>query len=328
MNSLARTALLLVAALLAAGCATPADENPGAVVDAPGATKTPSKVVLAIQPTDNADVIQNKAPEMERFLEERMKAYGVEADVQIYVPLTYVGVVEALRFGHADAAMMSAWPMVLANEKAGAEVVLAEQREVIVGTEPKVAPYYYSYYVVRPDSPAQTLADLKGKSIAYTSASSTSGYIFPVAKLVEEKLVPAPAAGKEADAGAHFGKVVMAGGYAQAWQALKDGQVDAAVVAGDINANLYNEVLNNTRIVATQGPIPSHGVVYAKDFAGTPEAEALKKAFLDMKGDKKDLMRKLVSGIFVEFKETTTAEHAAGLATALSLTGLKFGDKL
>ena len=329
MIRLARISLLLAAALLAAGCATPSDEGSGAVVDGgAGATKAPAKIVLAIQPTDNADVIQNKAPEMERFLEERMKAHGVEADVQIYVPLTYVGVVEALRFGHADAAMMSAWPMVLANQKAGAEVVLAEQREVIVGTEPQVQPYYYSYYVVAKDGPYETLADLKGKSVAYTSTTSTSGYIFPLAKLVEEKLVPAPDAGKEANAGAHFGKVTMAGGYAQAWQALKDGQVDAAVIAGDVSATLYKEVLDNTRVVATQGPIPSHGVVFAKDFAGTPEGDALEKAFLDMKGEKKDLMRKLVSGIFVEFKETTTAEHAAGLTGALTLTGLKFGEKL
>ena len=334
MSLMPRLALLVTVALLAAGCAAPGattdDSAPGLAVDGTTApvVKAPSKVVLAIQPTDSSDVIQNKAPEMERFLEARMKEHGVEADVEIYVPLSNVGVVEALRFGHADAAMMSAWPMVLANTKADAEVVLAEQREIIIGTEPQVQPYYYSYYVVLKDSEHQTLADLKGKSVAYTSPTSTSGYIFPVAKLVEDNLVPAPAAGKEADPGAFFGKVRMAGGYGQAWEALKAGQVDVAVLAGDINAKLYNEVLENTRIVATQGPVPSHGVVFAKEFQGTPEAAALQKAFLDMKGDQKDLMRKLVSGIFVEFKETTTAEHTAGLAGALTATGLKFGDKL
>ena len=331
--SVPRIALLAVLAALVAGCATPAattNDPAPSVTDgaAPVLTKEPAKITLAIQPTDNADVIQNKAPEMERFLEERMKAHGVEADVTIYVPLSNVGVVEALRFGHADAALMGAWPMVLAHNKAGAEVVLAEQREIIIGTEPQVQPYYYSYYVVLKDSEYQSLADLKGKSVAYTSATSTSGYIFPVAKLVEEKLIPAPGAGKEANAGAHFGKVHMAGGYGQAWEALKAGQVDVAVLAGDINAKLYNEVLDGTRIVATQGPVPSHGVVFAKDFQGTPEAAALQSAFLDMKGDQKELMRKLVSGIFVEFKATTTAEHTAGLAGAITATGLKFGDKL
>ena len=331
MSFASRLALLTALAVLAAGCAAPAATNdPAPAVDGDQAplTTAPSKIVIAIQPTDNADVIQNKAPEMERFLEARMKEHGVVADVEIYVPLSTVGVVEALRFGHADAALMGAWPMVLSSSKAGAEVVLAEQRDIIIGTQPQVQPYYYSYYVVLKDSPYQSLADVKGKAVAYTSATSTSGYIFPVAKLVEEKLIPQPEAGKEANAGAHFGKVHMAGGYAQAWEALKAGQVEVGVVAGDISATLYNEVLDNTRIIATQGPVPSHGVVYAKDFLGTKEAEALKKAFLDLKGDKKDLMRKLVSGIFVEFKETTTAQHTAGLAGAISATGLKFGDKL
>jgi hypothetical protein len=39
-------------------------------------------------------------------------------------------------------------------------------------------------------------------------------------------------------------------------------------------------------------------------------------------------MRKLVSGIFVEFRETTTAEHTAALESALAKTGLRHQDKI
>ena len=311
---------VLLAALVLAGCAAPA-----ANLQAPGAAKT---IVLAVQPTDNAGAIMEKATEMEQFLEARMREDGVEADVQIIVPMSNVGVIEALNFRHADAAMMGSWPAALAAKRAGAEVVLAEQREVIIGAEPKVAPYYYSYYVVLKDSPYQTLEDLRGKRVAYASPTSGSGYVFPLAKLVQDGLVPAAADGKEADPKAFFGEVRFAGGYAQAWEALRSGQVDVAVTAGDINAQLYNEVLNGTRVVAEQGPVPSHTVVFAADFAGTPEAEALKNAMLDLKGDKKDLMRKLVSGIFVEFQPTTTEDHVAGFAGALQATGIKFAEKL
>lgn len=309
----------LAAALVLAGCATPTSSEQGA--------SEPARIVLAIQPTDNADAIMGKATEMERFLEARMKEGGVEADVEIIVPLTSTGVVEALRFGHAHAALMSAWPATMASKRAGAEVVLAEMREVVIGTEAQVAPYYYSYYVVMKDSPYQTLDDVEGRKVAYPSSTSTSGYVFPVAKLVQDGLVTVPAGG-EADPRQHFGQVQFAGGYAQAWEALKAGQVDVAVTAGDINAKLYGEVLNGTRVIAEQGPVPSHGVVFAKDFAGTPEGDALKAALLDLKGEHKDLMRKLVSGIFVEFKETTTEEHVAGLAGALNATGIKFNEKL
>lgn len=314
--------LLLVGVV--AGCATPTSTIEDAAATKAAGTRT---ITLAIQPTDNADAIKDKATELEAFLEASMKAKGVDADVVIYVPLSNAGVVEALRFGHADAAMMSAWPASLAATRADARVELAEMREVIIGENATIAPYYYSYYVVAPDSPYQTLADVKGKSVAYSSTTSTSGYIFPVAKLVEDGLVAAPAVGKEADPSEHFGTVTFAGGYAQAWAALQSGQVDVAVTAGDINAQLYHEVLDNTRIIATQGPIPSHAVVFSKDFTGA-EADALKASLLELKGDKKDLMRKLVSGIFVEFAATTTEEHIAGLSGALATTGLKFQEKV
>lgn len=312
--------LILLAAL--AGCAAPA----GDANQVENREKT--IVTLAIQPTDNAASIQDKATQLEEFLEASMSAKGFDTDVQIYVPLSHMGTVEALRFGHADAAFLGSWQASLANARAGAEVALAEKREVVIGDTPRVEAYYYSYYVVLKDSPYKTLEDLRGKTVAYASPTSGSGYVFPLAKLVQDGLIPPAAAGKEADAKKFFGNVVFSGGYAQAWEALKNGQVDVAVTAGDINAALYNEVLNNTRVIAEQGPVPSHTVVFAKEFAGTPEAEALKASLLDLKGEKRDLMRKFVSGIFVEFAPTTTKEHIAGLTSALEVTGIKFSDKL
>jgi phosphonate transport system substrate-binding protein len=323
MRKLAIVALALAA--VAAGCATPG--NDAASADAAASGK-PVTITLAIQPTDNAAAIQDKATELEQYLETSMKAKGFDADVVLYVPLSHMGTVEALRFGHADAAFMGSWQSSLANARAGAEVVLAEKREVMIGDTPKVEPYYYSYYVVLKDSPYQTLEDLRGKSVAYASPTSGSGYVFPLAKLVQDGLIPPAADGKEADAKKFFGNVAFAGGYAQAWEALKNGQADVAVTAGDINAQLYGEVLNNTRIVAQQGPVPSHTVVFSKEFRGTPEAEAFQASLLELKGEKRDLMRKFVSGIFVEFEPTTTTEHVAGLTSALQATGIRFSDKL
>lgn len=308
-------------ALLLCGCAAPERAEPA------GAPPPPVKITLALQPTDNAASIQSRASELERFLEETLLAGGLRADVVTYIPLSTAGVVEALRFGHADAAMMSAWPATLASERAGARIVLAEQREVVVDGQPTVAPFYYSYHVVLADSPHRTLADLKGRTIAYPGPSSTSGYVFPLAKLVTDGLVPAPEAGREARPSDHFGAVTFAGGYAQAWEALKQGQADVAITAGDINAKLFAEILAGTRVVAQQGPIPSHAVVYSKDFTG-PHADALTRALLALRDDKREIMRQLVSGIFVSFEETTTEKHVAGLSSALASTGLRLQEKL
>lgn len=290
-------------------------------VSAPAGAARP--VVIAIQPSDNPAAIQAKAGELEAFLEARS---GL--DVQALVPLTYTGAVESLRFGHADAAMMSAWPSRLAHDVAGAEVVLAEQREVIVDGRPAVAPYYFSYYVVRADSAYQDLGELRGKTVAYPSLTSTSGYVYPVARLVDLGLIARADGARAAEPEEFFGSVRFAGGYAQAWEALKNGQADVAVIAGDVNANLFGEVMAGTRVLETQGPVPSHAVVYAKDFVGSERAAKLTSAFLELKGEHKDLMRKLVSGIFVEFKETTTDAHTAALDDALAKTGFRHQDKL
>ncbi|HLE96604.1 MAG TPA: phosphate/phosphite/phosphonate ABC transporter substrate-binding protein [Candidatus Thermoplasmatota archaeon] len=315
-----RTPLLAVFVIFAAalaGCAAPQ----GATDADPAAIAKP-KVVLAIQPTDNAARIQDSATELEMFLEDR-----VAADFEIIVPLSNAGVVEALRFGHADVALMGAWPMALAASKADARVVLAEMREVTIGEQAVVAPYYFSYYVVLDDDPVKDLEDLRGKTVAYTSATSTSGYVYPVARLVELGLVPRPEAGKEADPEAFFGNALLAGGYSQAWEALKNGQVDVAVIAGDVKVSLYQEVLASTHVVEKQGPVPSHGVVFARDFDGVL-AEETKTALLELKGDHRALMRDLVSGLFVEFEETTTEEHTGPLAEALGLVGFRFSEKI
>ncbi|HVL87914.1 MAG TPA: phosphate/phosphite/phosphonate ABC transporter substrate-binding protein [Candidatus Thermoplasmatota archaeon] len=307
---------IAVGTLVLAGCLGPL---PSATNGSNGGATT---IRLAIQPTQDAAAIQSQAADLERFLEEQ-----TGYDFQIFVPLTYIGVIEALKYGHADVAMMSAWPAATAAAVANARIELAEWREVIVQGQPVIAPSYYSYYVVLADSPYQTLDELRGKTVAYPSTTSTSGYVYPVAKLVERQLVPAPAAGREADPKAFFGNVLASGGYQGAWNALRNGQADVAVTAGDIAASLFYEVLNNTRVVETQGPIPSHAVVFGEEFTGEKAART-KAAFLELKGEKKETMRKLVSAIFVEFRATTTAEHVAPLQSALTTTGLRLVERL
>jgi hypothetical protein len=98
------------------------------------------------------------------------------------------------------------------------------------------------------------------------------------------------------------------------------------VIAGDVPEDLYNEVLDNTRQIETQGPVPSHSVVYAEDLSEEDRA-ALTDALLALgEGENVELMRKFVSGIFVRFEETTTEEHLAQLDDYLALTGLRFSE--
>jgi phosphonate transport system substrate-binding protein len=286
-----------------------------------GASREP--LTIAVQPTQTAQELTASAKEIGDFLSAR-----VGRPVELVFPTTYAGVVEALRFGHADAAFMSAWPARLAWKHAGADVALAEVREVVIGQEKKSEPFYFSYWVVPQNSAVTKLEDLRGKHVAFPSQLSTSGYVAPLARLIELGLVPKPAAGKEADPKTFFGQVTFAGGYSQGWTALKAGQVDVTVIAGDVTETLYREVLAGTKVIEQQGPVPSHAVVFAKQLDAGTKAD-LKKALIAL-GDEehRPLMRKFISGIFVGFKETTAEEHLGPLARYLEVTQLAFVESL
>src|SRR3972149_817699 len=316
-------AALIIAAIFLSGCVTP-EEKP-VEQKQPETTKqvTKPKISIAILPTQQAEEIMSRAKELENFLESR-----VNADIDVYVPMSYSAVVEALRFGHAQVGLMSAWPMAASAKLAGTDVVLSEVREVIIDGEKTNQTYYYSYYVVMKNSSYTKLEDLKGKRAVYASLTSTSGYLFPVAKLVEKGLISKPAQGKEADPREFFGTVATPGGYGPAWDALKRGQADIGVIAGDVSEKLFREIQENTRIIETQGPIPSHGVVFSRSLEEPLRSELI-NAFMELnKPENNDLMRKLVSAIFVGFKKTSNEEHLAGLSAALNATGYKLTEKL
>lgn len=309
MNRFFLIAILCVVALSAIACS--------------GAPASKQKLVIAIQPTLAANEMLEKAKPIEQYLETKLG----DVDVEIYVPLSQAGVIEALRFGQAQVAFMGAWPAYLAVEKAGAELALAEVREVLIDGKKQNATYYYSYWVVPQTSSAQTLNDLKGKTTCFPSPISTSGYVSPVGRLIELNLVPKPEKG-EADPKAFFSQVIFGGGYQQCWEALKGGQADVAIIAGDVPEKLYNEVLAQTRVVEKQGPIPSHGVLISKELQEPLRSRVVEA--LQGLGDAqyRDVMRGFISGIFVGFEKSSADKHLATLKNYLKSAGLTFTEKL
>ena len=86
------------------------------------------------------------------------------------------------------------------------------------------------------------------------------------------------------------------------------------------------DALAASRVIAEQGPIPSHAVVVSKTL-GAADRERLTTALLELNApDRRPLMRKFVSGIFVRF-ERAGSEHLASLAGMLERTGLEFVEK-
>ena len=206
------------------------------------------ELIFAFQPQENPDGMQLDTERFGEFISEET-GYGIE----IFLPTNYASVVEALRAGNADVAYFSGLPYMMAHEMADAELLVVEEREG--------EPFYHSQWYTLKDNDIDDLSDLEDKAIAFTSPTSTSGYLFPMAEMIDQGLIEK--GGQPED---FFANIVFAGGYQQALLALVNGRVDAAA-ASDYSLQQYlsEEEREKIKVIAEQGPVPTHGLAIRGD---------------------------------------------------------------
>lgn len=108
---------------------------------------------------------------------------------------------------------------------------------------------YFAGLFARKDSPIRSLADLRGKSVAFGDVNSTSSFIFPIAMLMEAGLDPVK----------DLGPLRLTGSHASSLAALIEGQVDAAALSFESYEKAVREGLpgaESVRVVARSEPIP------------------------------------------------------------------------
>ncbi|MCF7919843.1 MAG: phosphate/phosphite/phosphonate ABC transporter substrate-binding protein [Candidatus Cloacimonetes bacterium] len=123
---------------------------------------------------------------------------------KVAVPTSYAAVIEAMGVSQADIGWLPTFAYILAKQRFNAQIGLTTIRN---GLES-----YRGQFVVRADSDIKSLADIEGKTIAFTDASSTSGYIYPSALLKKNGITP--------------GKYYFAGGHPQAILSVYQGRAD------------------------------------------------------------------------------------------------------
>jgi phosphonate transport system substrate-binding protein len=268
--------------------------------------QTPKELTIAFLPQND---ISTFLPDAEKMAADLSRRLGLP--VKVYVPNDFAAAVEALRFNHAQVAFVPSWPGVMANRVAGARFILAEVRNGKT--------YYYSCWYARADAAISTLADLRGKKVAFSSPLSSSGYLFPVAKLVEEGLLK----DGQADPKSFFGEILYSGGYEATLQAIARGHVDAGG-ASEAAYELYltPEQRGRVKVIARQGPIPTHGVVV---HPGLPQefVETLRNVLLSYSSETdKALLKKLYGAD--SLVAVNHEEHVSHLYRAEQLTGYQF----
>lgn len=198
---------------------------------------------LAFIPQENPEKLLGDVQAITRWLSRQM---GVP--VSGFVTFDHAAAVEALRNGDADISFMGALPFVLAEAEIGAVPLLSE---VYRGM-----PSYSGRIFVRRDSGIKTLADLKGRDIAFADPISESGYLYPLDLFVKDGLIASP---DQADR--FFGHKFFAGGYQQAMQAMATGLVDAAGASQYADLLLTPDQQSEVTWIAESEQIPSHLVI-------------------------------------------------------------------
>ena len=111
------------------------------------------------------------------------KATGLP--VKLFESSDYNGSIQALSSGQVDMAQLAGGGYANADAQVGklvAPILTVRQAEGDMG--------YYSALIVKAASPIRSLADMKGRSLGYVDFNSTSGYLFPRAKMRDQASTP------------------------------------------------------------------------------------------------------------------------------------------
>jgi len=201
----ARTRSLAALALLAALPALAADR--------------PVLKVSAIPDEAPTELIRKFKP-LGDYLEKQL---GVEVK---FLPVTdYPATVEGLAAGHLDMVWYGGFTFVQARKRTGTAVPLVQREEDA---------RFHSRFITAAGSGIKSLADLKGKNVAFGSPSSTSGHLMPRYFLLQAGIDP------DRD----FAKYAFSGAHDATAKWVESGKVDA----GALNESVWNKLVEEKKV--------------------------------------------------------------------------------
>lgn len=280
------TVFIIVAAILLAGCGQEKAAPGGKAETGPG-TKPDSKqeFTIGIIPQQSQGAVKTAMDKLQEVLQKNLNR-----PVKITVYPDYNGVVEAMNYHKVDMAYFGPLTFVVANQKSGAQAIIAE---LINGD-----PHYQSYIITRKDSGIASLDDLKQKAaqstFAFGDPESTSGALFPSIELKELGLFT--------DKNNHkFKQVVYTGSHDATALAIKQGNAQV----GGIDSVVF-------------GILDKKGTIHADDFRILWQSKKLFEYPWAVQKDTDPALIKQIQDAFISIKdpEILDAFGASGFTTA------------
>ncbi|MEW6637059.1 MAG: phosphate/phosphite/phosphonate ABC transporter substrate-binding protein [Actinomycetota bacterium] len=218
---------------------------------------------VGLIPNQSPEKVEAQYRPLEDYLSEELGR-----EVEVSVPTTYSAVVEAMISEELDLAYFGGLTYVQARQRANVEPLVTEINPRTGTTK------YRSFIIVPAESEIRRLEQLRGKTFAFGSVSSTSGSLYPAIMLKEAGI----------DYRTDLEQKIYTGGHDATAQAVANGRVDAGGVEGRILYDMQEEGVierGAVRIIARSGPIEGYPWV-ARGSLPEEDKEALARAYLQM----------------------------------------------
>ncbi len=185
-------------------------------------------------PDESPTELLRKFKPLGAYLEKQI---GMKVD---WTPVNdYPAVVEGLAGNRVDLAWLGGFTFVQARLRTGNAIPIAQRVE-----DEK----FVSYYIVPQNSTAKTLQDLKGKTFAFGSPSSTSGHLMPRFFLLKDGINPDKDFARIAFSGAHDATVAF----------VASGRAEGGVLNSSVFERLKEKADANVKAVRILAKTPPY----------------------------------------------------------------------
>lgn len=256
IQRLSMLVLLAVVAAILSGCG-------GGGGGGGGSASADGPLRVGLIPNENPEEVEAQYQPLEDYLKKELGR-----EVELSVPTTYNGVVEAMVSGELDLAYFGGLTYVQARQRADVHPLFTEVNPRTGTTK------YRSVIIVPADSDVEEIEDLRGEDFAFGSVSSTSGSLYPSIMLNQAGL----------DYRTDMGEVVYTGGHDTTAQAVANGRVAAGGLEDRILYDLQEEGIidkDRVRVIEESDPIEGYPWVVRDDLADGDE-RALTEAYLNI----------------------------------------------
>ncbi len=221
----------------------------------------PQTLKVALLPDENASTVIKNNQALKDYLEAQLGK-----KIELIVTTDYSSMIEAMRHGRLDLAYFGPLSYVLARQKS--------EIEPFAALKVKGSTTYQSVVIANTASGVKTIADIKGKDVAYGDTASTSSHLIPKSVLAEGGLM----AGR--DYKEHF-----VGSHDAVALAVQNGHAQAGGLSRPIFESLVERKivsLDKVKVLQYSKPFPQYPWTMRSNLK--PELkEKIRSAFLNLK---------------------------------------------